>query len=494
MPTLSLNDIVNITVNVSSSTVANSNFNVGLILGNSSKISQNDRVKVFSGLSDMIDAGFVTTDPEYLAAQLYFGQSPSPSSVVVGRQVLPETLTVALDACRKASNDWYGVLVCGATKAQIIEADNYIETASPACVQFYTTRDNDILTKTVGNIFDTLKSTKAHRSIGQYSTYGTAVAGYEQGANSASTDISAGTNTTFKIAADGDAAPKIITLTLVGLNTGLLIAQAMQEAIQALGGAYSNVTVDFITANAYYKITSGTKGTSSSIVITAGDTNDLTTDLKLSVAHGATDVQGSGAYYDSAAAIMGYAMGANTRLNNSAYTLAYKPEVGITTENLDTTQVKNIKDQNGNIYLNRGINYNLFEQGVLADGTPFDELINLDLLKNDIQIAIMNALSNTIIPKIPQTEDGVNLLIDAITVPCSTAKNRGFIAPGVWNAPALFNLNTGDTLANGFVIMADSINNQSQVDRDNRIAPPIYVAIKLAGAIEHVVININVNK
>jgi hypothetical protein len=194
----------------------------------------------------------------------------------------------------------------------------------------------------------------------------------------------------------------------------------------------------------------------------------------------------------AAVAAMGYAMGANTGLSNSAYTLAYKTEVGITPEVLTTAQVSTIKGYNGNIYTNYGATYNLLVQGTMADGTPFDEVLNLDVLTNDIQTSVMNSLTQA--PKIPQTEDGVTILINSITVPCNNARRRGVIAPGIWNGAPILSLKTGDTLSTGYMILADTLANQSQADRDARKSPPIYVAVKMAGAIEHAVIGVVVNR
>jgi hypothetical protein len=70
----------------------------------------------------------------------------------------------------------------------------------------------------------------------------------------------------------------------------------------------------------------------------------------------------------------------------------------------------------------------------------------------------------------------------------------GFIAPGKWNGPSIYTepdyapLQTGDMLEKGYMIMSEPIDFQSQADRDARIAPPIYVAIKLAGAIHTVMV------
>lgn len=51
-----------------------------------------------------------------------------------------------------------------------------------------------------------------------------------------------------------------------------------------------------------------------------------------------------------------------------------------------------------------------------------------------------------------------------------------------------------DTLPGGYLIQSEPIDSQSQADRDARKAPPIYVSLKLAGAIHHVTISVDVNR
>lgn len=195
---------------------------------------------------------------------------------------------------------------------------------------------------------------------------------------------------------------------------------------------------------------------------------------------------------NAVAAIMGYALGANTGLANSAYTLAYKKEIGVVTDNVDETQLQNIKSNNGNIYINRGATYDLFEQGTMANGVPFDEVINLDVLANGVQLSIMDLLVSR--TKIPQTDEGVTSIIGAITPDFESAVNKGFIAPGIWSGPSMIGLTTGDTLTRGYLIQSEPIAAQSKADRDARKSPPLYAAIKLAGAIEHVVFQIDVDR
>jgi hypothetical protein len=191
-------------------------------------------------------------------------------------------------------------------------------------------------------------------------------------------------------------------------------------------------------------------------------------------------------------AIMGYAMGANTGEINSAYTLAYKQEVGVTPEDIDVTELTNITNANGNVYINQGISYNVFRQGEVASGVSFDEVLGIDVLSNDIQLAIMDLLAGQ--SKVPQTEGGVSLLVNSINSPCIKALGKGFITPGIWNGPQILGLEPGDTLAQGFMILAEPIATQSQADRDARKSPPIYVAVKLAGAIEFVLISVSINR
>ena len=52
----------------------------------------------------------------------------------------------------------------------------------------------------------------------------------------------------------------------------------------------------------------------------------------------------------------------------------------------------------------------------------------------------------------------------------------------------------GDAIEKGYQVMSESIDSQTSADRDARVCPPIYVALKLAGAIHSVVIQLNVNR
>ena len=84
MALLNIDNIVNINITVSEETGVNLGFNIGLIVGSSGHIAADTRIKRYTSAADMLTDGFLVTDPEYLAAVMYFAQSPSPKAVYIG--------------------------------------------------------------------------------------------------------------------------------------------------------------------------------------------------------------------------------------------------------------------------------------------------------------------------------------------------------------------------------------------------------------------------
>ena len=90
-PPLALSNLVDISVTIAPALPVAAGFNQGLFVGSSTVIPSygpNARVQQFSSTTAMLDAGFTSSDPEYIAAQIYFSQSPQPEFVWIGRQDL----------------------------------------------------------------------------------------------------------------------------------------------------------------------------------------------------------------------------------------------------------------------------------------------------------------------------------------------------------------------------------------------------------------------
>lgn len=84
MPGLALSDVVNVSVNLTPLAVPVRNFGVLCIAGSSDVIDVNERLREYATLDEVV-SDFGTTAPEYLAADLYFSQNPTPSILYVGR-------------------------------------------------------------------------------------------------------------------------------------------------------------------------------------------------------------------------------------------------------------------------------------------------------------------------------------------------------------------------------------------------------------------------
>lgn len=107
---MSLQDIVNISITRQTVSVSRVGFGVALIVGPNAPFTP-DRIRYFAELSEMVTAGYTTTDNEYLAAAKVFSQNPRPVRIATGRiDIGDTTITDTLNAIKDADNDWYGIV------------------------------------------------------------------------------------------------------------------------------------------------------------------------------------------------------------------------------------------------------------------------------------------------------------------------------------------------------------------------------------------------
>lgn len=83
---LPINRLVNVQVNLSPLAAQMQNISTLLILGSTDVIDTTERYRTYSTISS-VAADFGTTSPEYLAALLWFEQSPQPTTLQIGRWV-----------------------------------------------------------------------------------------------------------------------------------------------------------------------------------------------------------------------------------------------------------------------------------------------------------------------------------------------------------------------------------------------------------------------
>lgn len=187
------------------------------------------------------------------------------------------------------------------------------------------------------------------------------------------------------------------------------------------------------------------------------------------------------------AAIMGIVCGMDFRIPNNMYTTKFKTLVGVTPLNLTETQASNIDARNMNYYAAFNDGSAIYQQGVMYSGAYTDETHALHWLSSEIQTRVFNLLKST--RKLPQTNAGLQMIVNQVALACRQAVRVGFLAPGQWNQQGIGSIKEGDYLQEGFYIYVPNINEQSQTDREQRIAPNLTVLGKTAGGIHFALIN-----
>lgn len=415
------------------------------------------RLRQYTSTAAILSDGFTLTEPEYIAASLYFDQDadgPAPQYVWIGTQDTGggaiATAPVTTPGTGYAVGDLLGVVGGNAGLLEVLTVGGggavltvaILQNGSAYTAGASTTTTNGagtgcVVTITVGS--ESLLQAVGYCRAASSTWYGF----YSCGAQKSDHEALAGwaqNNTPsmyFYNTADSDA---------LNNNSGNIFAYLKSLSYNRAIGLYSTTQGGIYPNNSY-----------------------------------------------SGAAVMGVAFGLNTGLANSYYTLKFKELVGVDVEPLTLTQVNNIQGNNGNIFLNFANAYSYITQGTLANGQFFDEVLQLDMLSADIQYSEMNLLTQN--NSIPQTDPGEALLIHAVNGAAQRAVIRGYIGPGqVWQGVTIINLQPGNPLPAGYLAQAYPYSQQSTSDRQARKAQPIYLAIAEAGAVHSLVVGVYVQR
>lgn len=199
-----------------------------------------------------------------------------------------------------------------------------------------------------------------------------------------------------------------------------------------------------------------------------------------------------------------YTFGENSDNDAKLFASAYASRLfAVNYSGSNTTITMNLKDLVG-IQADTNISETILEQAKVygvdvfasVEGLPkvlsnragsyyIDQVQNSLWFKNAIQRAVFNTLAQTG-TKIPQTEAGMQILINAISDIERQAVANGYLAPGKWNRPDTFGILEDfhrNIEENGYYNYHLPVSLQQQSEREQRKAPLIQVAGKEAGAI-----------
>lgn len=453
---LPVSDIIVVNVSVASGSIAPRPFNQGLIVGSSAVIPSygaNARIRQYPTLAAMLTDGFITSDPEYISAELYFSQTPAPQEVWIGRQ----DLTAIKTAIPHSGNAGTGYVV----------GDVVGVTQSGGSHGFLTVL-------TVGG-------SGAVTSLG--TTVGNQGTGYADGTGLVTTG-GTGTGLEVDITAVGESCLQAVEACYALNNEWYPFmccgaADADHLALAAFSTANWQTVLYF--------------GSTTDSTIPAGTTGNLALQMqaanyKALLSYNTTQAGEFPNNIYAAAALIGLACGLNTGAPNSAFTLNLKQLTGVAPEPLTQTQFTAITSANCNTCASFGPYSGYVFNGILSSGDFFDQVLDRAMLVNLIQTNLMNLLVS--VPKIPQTDAGEQMLIAQVDAACATLAGMGYLAGGVWEGLSILKLSTGQSLPLGYFNQAPSYATQSSGDRAARKAMPISCAIIEAGAVDSVVVNV----
>jgi uncharacterized protein DUF3383 len=493
MPGLSVNDVVSVQIQMAPIAAQQRNFGSLLIVGDYDIIDTLERYRLYTSAS-AIATDFGTAAPEYLAAQLFFGQSPQPAQCYVGRWAASATkgrLTGApLSATQQAISNFTGVLNGGVNFTVDGNAKNL-------------TGLNFSAQSNLNGVASVIQSAFAgSATVTWNSTYG-----YFQVKS-----VTTGSSSSVSFASAGSGTDISALLGLLSTQGGTSVGGVVAETIESCVSTFLSLT------NAWYglQIAAATPIQDSDYTQVAGlieaaspshifgvTTQEAGALLSTSTTDLAALMQAGGytrsfCQYSStnpyaSASIFGRAFSVNFDASNTVITLKFKQEPLVVAETLSETAAATLTAKNCNVYVNYNNNTSILQQGTMANGYFFDEIHGTDWLQNKIQTDVYNLLYSSP-TKIPQTDAGINQIATVVAQDCQAAVNNGLVAPGTWTGPAIGAIVSGQFLSTGYYIYQPPISSQSVSDRAARKSPPIQAAIKLAGAVHFAAILVNVNR
>jgi hypothetical protein len=490
---LNVSDIVSVSVNLQPTAAPTRNFGAFMIVGSSDVIDTNERIRQYSDL-DGVAEDFGTTAPEYLAADLFFSQSPQPSILYVARWA--QTASSGrlnggvLTPTQQLMTAWTSITA----GSMSIMVDG---TAKPLSALNFSSQTN---LNGVASVIDTAlvgasvvwDSVNGRFVVESNTTGATSTIGYATPTGSG-TDISALlklTNGTASAPVGGIVAETAVAAvqSLANMSNdwyGLMFATATPQS----DASYLAVAAFIEGAGASHIFAVTTQNTQA---LDSTITSDLGSALK-ALGYKRTTTQYSSSSPYAVASMIARAFTVDFNGNNTTITLKFKQEPGLVAETITETQAATLKAKNINVFVNYNNSTAIIQEGVMANGFFFDEVHGTDWLQNRVQTDVYNLMYQSP-TKIPQTDAGTHLIVTTIESSMAAAVNNGLVASGVWNAAGFGQLSQGDTLTSGFYVYAPLVATQSQSDREARKSVPIQVAAKLAGAVHFVGISISVNR
>ena len=493
MPEIS--EFFRVTTRIQAGGVAAQNFGLGLLITSDASIPAGgpNKAQKFSTILAVGEVFDSASDP-YKAAQAWFSQDPIPQELYIGRWATSDIATTLFgetpDILTALQAVTAGSFVVGSAEITAVDLSGAgsfadvagtIQTAIQAAGSVDSRLTGVTFTYSVSDTrFELTLATGADLGNGYFgdATTGTALATL-LGMNEA-------VNPTYAIGSDQETIAGCIDNILavapdvpyfVMLDNGVPSSLATEDTSQALSERVeAGRMAAFIQETTFAALASG----------------DVTSDAALAFAdqYARTFTIYSGKL-DDHKHISGSALysAQNFDQPNSVITGMGKTLPGQAADRLNDTQFAELKRKRVNSYTFIGGLPTLAEGWMAQAGVWSDARIWLDWIANELELSLWNLVRS--VTKIPATGFGVAIIKETLATVMEKGVRNGGIGPGLTVSPAMkadIRSTTGNhdfdgVLVSGYLIHVGRLSLQTQVDRDNRLSPPIKIWAKGSSAI-----------
>lgn len=493
-PSLPVSYVVNVGVQLTPAGAQAQSLSDMLVVGTSAVIDAVERYRAYATLGGVI-ADFGTASDEYKCAAKWFAQSPQPRQLLIGR--------------------WFNAAARGGVRGGTLSSAGRAIAAWQAVTNgsFRVAKNGAAAVDVTGLNFSGAQNLNAVAGIiaASANMSGTAVtwnASYNR-FELESTTAGPGSALSFLSAAGSGTDISGMLRGTSALGAYLYAGQSAETAIAAV------ISLDLMLAQRYYGITvpaataadalaiagfiegAGAKHTywvttQDAATLNASSTSDLAY-LLSQLGYSRVFCQYSSSDANAAVSAAARLLTTNFRGSKTVITLKFKQQPGVIAEQINVNQAAALAAKRCNVFAAFENDTSILIDGWMSSGVFADIVTGTDWLATDIQRSVYNLLYSST-TKVPQTNQGQQLLTTACEASCLQGGENGLLAPGVWNADGFGVVKQGDYLPKGFYVYSANVDSQNQADRAARMAMPIQVMAKLAGAIHTADVRINVNQ
>ena len=502
-----VNDIVNVTATIETGGLSTRDFGITLFVTDDETLPSSDPLRIYSDL-DGVAADFSETSAPYLAAQVYFAQSPFPRNFMVGRWITSDTAAVltgnTLPDLSSITDVVDGGFVINDVDVEAMDfsgASSYSDVAS--IVETACTSAGLDVAVTYDSIITAIVITTNVTGATATLTYATAGTSTEDAAS------------LLALREEDDAS-------LTQGADAQTIAEAMENFVSI------NDIFYFITLDPAYKDTQTVIDLSTwvfdNVYMYFAESSDpacLETDDTSSIFAQLFEQESSRTAGDytpatsdtTALVVDNLAVSSAARLSsvnfegsNTLINPAFKNRPLIDPSSLTTSQTTELDRKRVNRFVTIGggtvssTTQNIYRQGYcFANNIWQDVRYGVDWLTNAIQVAVLDVLLTD--DKVPQTIQGQALIQTTIESVCRQGVTNGLMAAGDVSDVVKSNIIsiTGNasfdgTLPLGYLVYPQALSTLSDDDRLARKLPPIYVWCKGSGAVNFIDIALYFNQ